>query len=127
MAIYMITGVGVDLVEIDRVVHACQKEAFLKRYFTDQEITLIQKDMKKAADNFAVKEAVSKMLGTGFRDFMPIDIEVLRDDFGKPYVKLFGKAAELAKQQQITNIHVSIANTKEYSNAFAVAESSFTN
>lgn len=122
MDISMITGVGVDLVEIDRVVRACQKEAFLKRYYTEQEIVLIQKDIRKAADNFAVKEAVSKMLGTGFRGCMPIDIEVLRDDLGKPYVNLYGKAAEIAKQQQITCIHISISNTKEYSNAFAVGE-----
>lgn len=119
---YMITGIGVDLVEISRVVRACQKEAFLKRYYTEREIEFLKKDMKKAADNFAVKEAVAKMLGTGFRGFAPIDIEVLRDDFGKPYVNLYGSAKTQAKQQRITEIHVSISNTKDYSNAFVVGE-----
>jgi holo-[acyl-carrier protein] synthase len=121
----MITGIGVDLIEVDRVRRACQKELFLKKYYTEQEIVLVNNDFKKAADNFVVKEAVSKMLGTGFRGFAPIDIEVLRDPFGKPYVNLYGGAAELAKQQKITGIHVSITNTKEYSNAFVVGETVF--
>jgi holo-[acyl-carrier protein] synthase len=119
---HVITGIGVDLIEVDRVVMACRKESFLNRYYTVNEQELIQEDSKKAADNFAVKEAVAKMLGTGFRDFSPIDIEVLRDHLGKPYVTLYGKAAEISKQQGITTIHVSITNTKEYANAFVVGE-----
>lgn len=118
----MITGIGVDLIETDRVVLACRRENFLKRCYTGKEIELIRTDIKKAADNFAVKEAVAKVLGTGFRGFWPIDIEVLRYESGKPYVKLYGKASELAKQQSIAVIHVSITNTREYVNAFAVGE-----
>ncbi len=34
------------------------------------------------------------MFGTGFRTFMPGDIEVLRDELGKPYVRLYGGALE---------------------------------
>ncbi len=118
----MITGIGVDLVEVHRVVQACQKEHFLWRYFTEAEIELIQTDQKKAADNFAVKEAVAKMFGTGFRGFELKDIEVLRDDLGKPFVKLYGKARKQAQAQGITSIHVSISNTKEFANAFVVGE-----
>ncbi|HHU74250.1 MAG TPA: holo-ACP synthase [Clostridiales bacterium] len=119
----MVTGIGVDLIEVDRVTKACEKEGFLRRYFTEKEILIIQEDIRKAADNFAVKEAVSKMFGTGFRTFTPIDIEVLRDDLGKPYVNLKGGAKELAKSQNINKIHVSISNTKDYANAFVVGES----
>lgn len=118
----MITGIGVDLIEVSRVISACQQESFLKRYFTENEIQLIRPDIKKAADNFAVKEAVAKMFGTGFRGFTPLEVEVLRDDMGKPYVNLFGHAAMLAKQQRISRIHVSITNTKEYANAYVVGE-----
>lgn len=120
----MITGIGIDLIEINRVVRACQKESFLLRYFTQSEIELMNTDLKKAADNFAVKEAVAKMLGTGFREFTPIDVEVLRTAEGKPYVKLYGGAARLARAQGVTNIHVSITNTKDYANAFVVGEKS---
>lgn len=118
----MITGIGVDLIEVDRVVKACQKESFLKRYYTDKELELLRTDLRKAADNFAVKEAVSKMFGTGFRSFTPIEIEVLRNPDGKPYVNLHGKAAELAEQQKVATIHVSISNTKDYSNALVIGE-----
>lgn len=118
----MITGIGVDLIEVDRVVQAYQKEGFKLRYYTQAEIDFIQDDYKRAADNFAVKEAVAKMLGTGFRGFTPIDIEVLRNPAGKPYVNLYGKAAELAQSQGVANVHVSITNTKDYANAFVIGE-----
>ena len=118
----MITGIGVDLIEIARIKKACQKEGFLKLCFTKDEIELIGDRWEKAAGNFAVKEAVAKMFGTGFRGISLKEIEVLRDSLGKPYVKLFGKAAELASSQQITTIHVSITNTKDYANAFVVGE-----
>lgn len=118
----MITGIGVDLIEIDRVVNACRKSGFLSRYYTHHELDWIGTDYKKAADNFAVKEAVAKMLGTGFSGFTPIDIEVLRNVRGKPYVNLYGKALEIAKDQGVTLIHVSITNTKDFANAFVVGE-----
>ncbi len=118
----MITGIGVDLIEVARIQKACEKESFLKRCFTGPELELIRADRKKAADNFAVKEAVAKMLGTGFRQFFLLDIEVLRTPLGKPYVNLYGKAEELAREQGISAIHVSISNTKEYANAFVVGE-----
>lgn len=118
----MITGIGVDLIEINRVLKACQKESFMRRCFTSKEIDLIREDSKKAADNFAVKEAVAKMFGIGFRGFSLTDIEVLRTKEGKPYVNLYGSAAEIAKRQETAVIHVSITNTKEYANAFVVGE-----
>lgn len=119
----MITGIGIDLIEVDRVLKACESERFLTKYFTDNEIKLIQSDRKKAADNFAVKEAVSKMLGTGFRGIELIEIEVLRNELGKPYVDLHGKAENLAKEQGVTNIFVSISNTKDFANAYVIGES----
>ena len=118
----MITGIGVDLIEIERIGKACEKEGFLKRCFTEDEIRLIDRNWSRAAGNFAVKEAVAKMFGTGFRGFFLKDIEVLRDQAGKPYVKLYGKAAGLAKEQGLSVIHVSITNTKNYANAFVGGE-----
>jgi holo-[acyl-carrier protein] synthase len=118
----LITGIGVDLIEIDRICKACKKEGFIKRCFTEDEIKLIDGKWASAAGNFAVKEAVAKMLGTGFRGIALKDIEVLRDELGKPYVNLYGKATELAKSQRVRTIHVSITNTKDYANAFVVGE-----
>ena len=84
----MLIGVGCDLIEIERVKKACEKEAFLTRIYTERERRQAKGDPRVLAGTFAVKEAVAKVFGTGFRDFMPVHVEVLRDPLGKPYVCL---------------------------------------
>ena len=111
----MILGVGTDLVEIDRMRKACEKEYFVSRTFTEAE-------SRQAGGSFAVKEAVAKVFGTGFRTFMPGDIEVLRDELGKPYVRLYGGALEQFEKMGMEQIHVSISNTNGLAMAFAVGE-----
>ncbi|MBO5198241.1 MAG: holo-ACP synthase [Lachnospiraceae bacterium] len=118
----MIIGVGTDIVEIDRVEQACERMAFLEKIYTEGERTLIAADKRRAAGNFAVKEAVSKVFGTGFSRIKPRDIEVLRDPAGKPYVNLYAGAKQLAQELGIERIHVSISDTKELVVAFAVGE-----
>ena len=118
----MIVGVGTDLIEIARVKKACEKQAFLSRIYTEEEFRLFGDNAVRLAGNFAVKEAVAKALGTGFRSFTPREIQVLRDSLGKPYVNLFQGARKRADELAAVKIHVSITNTKEYAAAFAVAE-----
>lgn len=118
----MLTGVGCDIIEIERMKKACEKEAFLLRVFTEEERRQADGRTSVLAGTFAVKEAVAKVLGTGFRSFMPIDVEVLRDDLGKPYVNLHGGAKRLAQEKAIRRIEVSISDTAEYAMAFAVGE-----
>lgn len=118
----MIIGIGTDLIEIERVIKASKQDAFLIKYYTAKEIELIKNDKRKAADNFAVKEAVAKMFGTGFRDVIPIEIEILRDELGKPYVNLYGNAKSKSIALGINRIHVSISNTKIYSSAYVIGE-----
>ena len=95
----MVKGVGCDLIEIERMKKACEKEAFLSRVFTHEERRQAEGKPSVLAGTFAVKEAVSKVFGTGFRKFEIREIEVLRDPLGKPYVALWGRAAETAKQR----------------------------
>ena len=118
----MLTGVGCDLIEIERVKKACEKEAFLLRVYTENERRQADGRPSALAGTFAVKEAVAKALGTGFRSFMPKDVEVLRDDLGKPYVVLHGNAKLTAEEKKIKKIEVSISNTKDHAMAFAVGE-----
>ena len=118
----MIIGVGTDLIEIERVRKACLKEGFLRRCFTEKEQEIIKKRSKSAAGNFAVKEAVSKVLGTGVRGFSLTDIEVLRDELGKPYVILHNGAKDLAQKMGINKISVSISDTDDMAMAFAIGE-----
>jgi holo-[acyl-carrier protein] synthase len=118
--VFMVVAIGTDLIEIERVLKACSKVSFQEKIFTQAEIDMCINDRVKFADNFAVKESVSKMLGTGFRDIKPIEIEVLRDSLGKPYVNLYGRSLERAKELGIGEVLVTISNTKDYSLAFVV-------
>lgn len=118
----MIVGIGTDLIEINRVLKACEKDSFRNKIFTQNEIELCKSHKVRFVDNFAVKESVSKMLGTGFGRIKPIEIEVLRDCKGKPYVNLYGESLKKAKALNISNILVTISNTKDYSLAFVVGE-----
>ena len=63
----MIVGVGTDLIEIERIRKACVKEAFLTRVYTEEECRQAGGNAARLAGNFAVKEAVAKVFGTGFR------------------------------------------------------------
>ena len=110
------------MIEIARVEKACRKQAFLSRIYTAEECRQAGKTISRLAGNFAVKEAVAKALGTGFRSFGTESIEVLRDRLGKPYVRVLGNAKERAEELGITEFHVSITNTREYAVAFVVAE-----
>ena len=118
----MLTGVGCDLIEIERMKKACEKEAFLLRVYTEEERRQADGRISVLAGTFAVKEAVAKVLGTGFRTFMPKDVEVLRDELGKPYVVLHGNAERIACEKQINRIEVSISDTAQFAMAFAVGE-----
>lgn len=121
----MIKGIGNDIIEIKRIAKAVENSQFLEKHFTNNEIELFnirKNNIEVIAGNFVVKEAVSKMLGTGFRNFSLIDIEVLRDELGKPYVLLYNEANNIAKAMGITQIFVSIAHTKNNAIGFAVGE-----
>ncbi len=117
-----IIGIGTDLIEISRVREACRKQSFLDKVYTKKEQELIEAHPLACAGNFAVKEAVTKALGTGFRTFGPEDIEVLRDELGAPFVKLYGNAARLAEEKRIDRWHVTISHSRDLVTATVVGE-----
>lgn len=117
----MIKGIGTDIIEIQRISSA--SEGFFKRIFTNKEMQYFHgRNYEVLAGSFAVKEAVAKALGTGFRGFSPKDIEVLRDDLGKPYVILYENARSLFEQLNGTAVFVSISHNKSNAVGFAVIE-----
>ncbi len=116
----MILGVGVDAVEISRVQRSCEKGHFQSHIFTETEIAQFDKRKVRAASDFAGKEAVVKVFGTGFSGCFPRDIEILRNDKGAPYVNLYRGAKEIAEGLGITSIQISITNTSDLAVAFAV-------
>lgn len=122
----MIAGIGNDMIEIDRIRKAVTRNPrFILKNFTLKEQAYFQtknNSYQSIAGNFAAKEAVSKALGTGFRGFGLVDIEITRNEQGAPIVFLYGKAAQVASAKNITNIWVSIAHCKAYATAYSVAE-----
>ena len=98
----MIAGIGTDLVEIYRIEEMILRGRHLSRIFTTTELAYAKDNATTLAGNFAVKEAVSKVFGTGFFGVEPYEIEVLRNESGAPYVKLYGNAKEIAKDKQVS-------------------------
>ena len=106
----MILGVGTDILEILRM-ERLQNGSAVEKIFTAEERRHSEGKVSRLAGDFSVKEAVSKALGTGIRGFSLLDIEVLRDELGKPYVKLYGNAREIFLKLGGTRLEVSISNT----------------
>lgn len=121
----MIIGIGIDIIEIDRIEMVINRtSSFVEKSFTHNEIEYFKSKGLKGnviAGNFAAKEAISKAIGTGFRGFGLKDIEVLRDELGKPIVKLSDKVYELLDVKEFS-IHISISHSKENAIAYAVIE-----
>lgn len=122
----MIIGIGVDIVEISRIEEAIKRNnKFLEKVFTGIELDYLQQRNLRpefAAGRFAAKEAVSKALGTGFRGFGLRDIEIQRDELGKPLVCLKGKAKEILEGYGNCKIHLSISHGRDNAIAYAVLE-----
>ena len=89
---------GIDIIDIRRIKKIIQKygHKFKNRCFHEGEIIKSESRLNVAesyAKRYAAKEACAKALGTGLaRGVFWKDIEVQNDKFGKPYIKLHGKA-----------------------------------
>ncbi|MBN1152936.1 MAG: holo-ACP synthase [Dehalococcoidia bacterium] len=114
--------IGVDIIEIPRIAAAIERYGgrFLRRIYTDREIEQYRNRVPSLATRFAAKEAVMKVLGTGFRGVGWHDIEILSDPRGKPVVYLHGKARARAEALGIRSITVSLSDSKEYAVAMAL-------
>lgn len=121
----MINGLGVDIVEIDRMREALKRRPRLKeRLFSEQERDYCEQRNKPEihyAMRFAAKEAVLKALGTGFSGMRFRDVEVVRDERGRPLPRLSGRAAEVAEAAGVVEMHLSLSFTHTNAVASAVA------
>lgn len=119
-----ILDIGIDIVEIGRIKKALNKnDNFLNKLFTDKEIELFKSkeySPQTIAGNFAAKEAISKSLGLGIRDYGFKDIEILRDELGKPTVKTHNNLEKICRDCGILQIKVSISHGKDYAVANAI-------
>lgn len=119
-----ILDIGIDIVEIERIEEALNKnKRFLDKLFTKEEINYFESKNFKSetiAGNFSAKEAISKALGTGIRNFNFKDIEVLRDINGKPIVKTYNNLSKICIDYNVLEIKVSISHSKNYAVANAI-------
>ena len=119
-------GHGIDIIECDRIKHIWDRhgERFLRRVFTEGEIAycLARRDpLPHLAGRFAAKEAVLKVLGTGWRRGINwTDIEVTNVTSGRPNVLLTGHSAHIAQKLGIQTVHISITHTSRYGAASAI-------
>jgi holo-[acyl-carrier protein] synthase len=123
-----IVGLGMDLAQIKRfeAAHARHGERLLQRLFTAGERAYCdrKKDrMSSYCGRFAVKEAVMKVLGTGWaRGVRWVDIEVARAPGSAPQCVLHGATAAIARKKGIRTIHITITHDAGIAAAVAVAE-----
>lgn len=124
----MIFGTGLDIIEIDRIKKSLERYSprFENKVFTVGEINYCQSQAdpgKHFAARFAVKEAVSKSLGTGISNDVGFkDIEVVNNESGKPIVKMAGRGKLLFEKLNLKSIHISISHDRHYAIAHAIAE-----
>lgn len=123
----MIYGIGTDIIEVARIHGVMDKDiGFREKIFTAGEIAYCETKKFKFenyAARFSAKEAFMKAIGTGWRFGIRFaDIEVVHDEYGKPLIRLYGKAEELAKIEGISKIHVSLSHVKEMAIAVVTVE-----
>ena len=124
----MIYGIGTDIVNISRIKKMKSPKSFSEKILSVNELKIsssydANKFIAYLAKQFACKEALSKAFGTGIRK--PIlfkELEILRDEKGKPYFNPLGDVKKAIINLGITKTHVSLADESEHAIAFAILE-----
>jgi holo-[acyl-carrier protein] synthase len=117
----------IDLVDFGRIEQMLRRhgEHFLGRVFPARELAdadAVKNRIEILSVRFAAKEAVMKLVGTGWRDGIAwTDIEVVNNALGRPVVTISGRLKELADRDGIEQITLSITHTSQFAIASAVA------
>ena len=118
---------GIDLVDCPRIEEMIKRhgERFINRVFTSAEQAYADKNknrVEKYAGRFAAKEAVLKLMGTGWRGKIAwTDIEIINNSIGQPQITLDGEVKKIADHFGITEVSISITHTANFAIASAVA------
>lgn len=116
---------GIDLIECQRIRDVWQRHAdrLTDRLLTPAELEYVRRHcdiVPRLAGRFAAKEAILKVLGTGWRGKITWrDMEILNDRSGQPHVTLSGECKRIADQLGITDVLISISHTENYAVASA--------
>jgi holo-[acyl-carrier protein] synthase len=123
----MIIGVGIDMIEVDRITDKISKDSgFREKIFSVNEILFCESKVNSGenyAARFAAKEAFLKATGEGLAlGYNLSDIEVIPDMNGKPSLVLNGSFKQLASERNWNKIHVSLSHLKSVACAVVVIE-----
>ncbi len=121
----VLAGIGVDMLEIARMEHVlATNPRFIERVFTPEERAYCDRRTRPAehyAVRFAAHEAMLKALGCGFGNGVGLlDASVGRDENGRPIAVLAGRAAQIAAEQGVREIALSLSHTRDVAVANAV-------
>ncbi len=122
-----IYGIGIDVVEIERIRDSIERfgDRFIDRVFAESEKVYCSKmkfPARHYAARFAAKEAIAKAFGTGIGEHLGwADMEILRNPDGQPYVILTGDGAKFAEEKGITKVMISLSHADDYAAANALA------
>ena len=119
-----IVGIGVDLVDVDRVKRILERRTtFVRRVFTEDEIAYCSRQASPAeayAARWAAREACRKALG-GVRDMRWHDVWVERARSGAPRLGMAGATLARAEELDVTEVKVALTHERRMAAAFCVA------
>ena len=124
----MIFGIGIDLVEVDRLKKSIEKfgDRFINRLFTENEIKYCQTKLNSFqhfAVRFAAKEAFLKAIGTGLRAGMTWhQIEIINDEQGKPSILTHDECYKILQKLDIKKTELSLSHTNQHGIAVVILE-----
>ncbi|WP_047981042.1 holo-ACP synthase [Ornithinibacillus contaminans] len=116
----MIKGIGIDIIELERIEKSLENKRFVERILTERErerfltISSHARKIEFVAGRFAAKEAFAKAMGTGIGKLSFQDIEIGNDENGAPFITV--------ALDEAMNIFVSITHSREYAVAQVVLE-----
>jgi holo-[acyl-carrier protein] synthase len=116
-----VIATGVDIVEINRVADLLTRhgDRFRQRVYTDREWDESGGRVESLAARFAAKEALIKALGS--REPALREIEVVRPERSQPMLRLWGRAAEIARALAVRELSLSLSHGREHAIAVVVA------
>ena len=111
---------GVDIVEIDRVADLLARhgDRFRQRVYTDREWHDAGGRVESLAARCAAKEALITALGS--REPALREIEVVRPERSQPTLRLWGRAAEIARALAVREVSVSLSHGRAHAVAVVV-------
>src|ERR1043166_7490405 len=112
--------IGTDICSVSRISQAYEKygDRFLKRILTKDEMDYVLSHpiqlAGRLAGRFAVKEAATKVLGTGWYGVGWKEIEVVKHPSGAPSLRLHGRAQALAGKLGLSFWEVTLSHEREF-------------